>query len=181
MIVVEGRSSGMDAARRAISIAAITSLCLSGCAASQRDFASSAYSLDDTKVCRNFLEDGSKISSGYSSSATGDEKAYLSALETQVNRRSLNQHKCETLVEQQNSKIVGGILIGAAAIGAAALVAKSRGGGGGAPYATGYAWDQFYDKNGNLTWRCRDKSNGRFAYNYQCASAYKTDATWPAK
>lgn len=174
----------MIAARKVISVAIAASLSLSGCAVSQRDFASSAYSLDDTTVCHNFLQDGSKISNLYNASVTGDELAYLGALETQVKHRELDQYKCEQLVKEQSEKVAAGILIGAAVIGAAALVAKSGGGGGGTPsnsYATGYAWDQFYDQYGNLTWRCRDKSNGQFAYNHLCASEYKLDSAWPGK
>lgn len=175
----------MIAARKVISAMTAASLSLSGCAVSQKDFASSAYSLDDTAVCRNFLEDGSKITGIHNASVTGDELAYLSALENQVNRRELNHYKCEQLVKEQNEKIAKGILIGVVAIGAAALAAKSGGGGGGGTAsnsdASGYAWDQFYDGYGNLTWRCRDKSNGRFANNYLCASEYKLDTTWPGK
>jgi hypothetical protein len=55
-------------------------------------------------------------------------------------------------------------------IGAAA-VAKNAGGGGG--YADeGYAWDY---QPGNRQWVCRNKTNGQYAYTYNCDGVPQVD------
>jgi hypothetical protein len=87
--------------------------------------------------------------------------------------------------EEQENERTAAILIGAALVGAAAYAA-SKGGGGGGGYGAaadeeGYAWDQMDAPGGGYQWRCRDKSNGRFAYDYQCAGEIKVDSTWPGK
>jgi hypothetical protein len=76
------------------------------------------------------------------------------------------------------------MMIGLVILGAAATAAAASYGGGGSPQNynnTGYAWDAFYDQYYNLTWRCRDKSNGQFAYDYNCSTKVKVDTTWPSK
>lgn len=61
-------------------------------------------------------------------------------------------------------------------LGVAAVVGAARNGGGGGGYsAEGYAWDW---QPGNRQWVCRDRSNGQYAYEYQCAGVPKIDA-WP--
>lgn len=44
-----------------------------------------------------------------------------------------------------------------------------------------YAWDAFYDQNGNTQWRCRDKYTKRFAKSSLCEGQLKEDKTWPKK
>ena len=58
--------------------------------------------------------------------------------------------------------------------GVAAAAAMAKGGGGGYG-AQGYAWDY---QPGNGQWACRNKSNGEYAYEYQCAGMVKADY-WP--
>ena len=60
-------------------------------------------------------------------------------------------------------------------------VVAAAGAGGSNNYSSGYAWDQFYDGNYNLVWRCRDKSTGQFAYNSACSGQYQNDNTWTGK
>ena len=45
----------------------------------------------------------------------------------------------------------------------------------------GYAWDAFYDQNGNIQWRCRDINTKRFAKSSFCKDKIKEDNTWPKK
>lgn len=55
---------------------------------------------------------------------------------------------------------------------AAVALAANSGYGGGyyRPPRTAYgvAWDQFYEQNYALMWRCRDKATGRFVDDFYC-------------
>lgn len=168
--------------RKAVAVLAIVAT-FSGCAASQKNFLSASNSLDDTKVCRNYLKDRDKLRDSYRPD-DATEASYLTALEEQVDRRNLHHTRCQQLVSAEDERIGAAIALGIVAVGVATIAVKSGGGGGGggytAPQPTGYAWDQFYDADGDLTWRCRDRSNGRFANNYRCG-AFKSDTTWPGK
>ncbi len=44
-----------------------------------------------------------------------------------------------------------------------------------------WAWDEFFDAYGRITWRCRGKLSGRFADDYRCYGSPKIDNTWPRK
>lgn len=168
--------------KKSISSLLIASFLVAGCAATQSQFMSKRYSLEDTKVCRNYISDREKLFSYYEAS-DADEQSYIVALQEEIKRRNLSATGCEALIEEENNKIAEGVLIGIVAIGAAAAAADSAGYSNGySSYSgTGYAWDQFYDGYGNLTWRCRDKSNGQFAYSSSCFSEMKNDYTWPDK
>lgn len=143
-----------------------------GCAASHQDFASNGHTFSDTKVCRNYINDEAMLRQDYKAS-DNLESNYIYALKRQVDRRKLQSSKCEELIRRQNAKIAGSV----AAVTVAAAAIKY----GGSSNQSGYAWDQFYDVNYNLTWRCRDKSNGQFAYNSSCSNQIKTDVKWPSK
>ncbi len=158
-----------------------------GCAANQQSFLANSYSMDDTKVCRNYVKDRDKLLASYAPS-DATEASYLTALDEQIERRKLTSLRCEQLVRQEDDRIAAGIMLGILAVGAVAIAAQSGGGGGGSSSYSGYtndsyghAWDQFYDGSGNLTWRCRDKSSGQFAQAYQCYGEPKSDFTWPRK
>lgn len=61
-------------------------------------------------------------------------------------------------------------------IGVAAGVAAARNSGGGGGFADGgYAWDY---QPGSAQWVCRDRSNGQYAYQNNCAGLAKFDS-WP--
>jgi hypothetical protein len=149
---------------------------LTGCAASQGKFTSDQYTLSDTKVCRNYIKDKDKLGSGYTASDDSDSQ-YVRALKGQVRFRNLTVPKCESLISSQNSNIFAGV----AAVTVAALVVNAAKNSGGGSYQSGYAWDAFYDNSYRLVWRCRNKSNGQFAYDSSCSGKLKTDNTWPAK
>lgn len=165
----------MKPLKQFISTFLIVSL-ITGCAASSTRLIEDGNSLSDTRFCRNYLNDYRDLwQKEREQNISSKEVDYLIALRDQKERRSLTRAKCEELVKDQNTTAVA---IGVLVVMAAAL---ANSGGGGAPSSGGYAWDQFYDGNGNLIWRCRNKANGQFAYNSRCATAYKVDSTWPAK
>lgn len=60
-------------------------------------------------------------------------------------------------------------------IGVAAAAAAAKGGGGGAPQDSGYAWDY---QPGNRQWVCRNKANGQYARQENCAGQPLVD-NWP--
>jgi hypothetical protein len=78
--------------------------------------------------------------------------------------------------DQENGEFSAGRTI-LTILGVAAGVAAVRGagGGGGSQAGQGYAWDY---QPGNGQWACRDKSNGQYAYDYQCAGVPRFDY-WP--
>ncbi len=75
---------------------------------------------------------------------------------------------------------VGILVVGAVA---AAASAASSGGGGYTPATPvsdySWAWDQFQDQYGTVTWRCRGQQTGQFALDESCQYQFKSDATWP--
>jgi hypothetical protein len=86
-----------------------------------------------------------------------------------------------------NEFSVGNTILGI--LGAVATVGlAASGGGSGGGYGNSYtpvdydwAWDQFYNQYGQLTWACRGKQTGQFAYNSSCAYKTVNDLTWPSK
>jgi hypothetical protein len=42
-----------------------------------------------------------------------------------------------------------------------------------------WKWDRFRDQYGNMVWRCRGKSTGKFADDSKCFGELKNDDTWP--
>lgn len=68
----------------------------------------------------------------------------------------------------------GRTILGVLAVVGAVAVARGGGGGGGS-YDQGYAWDY---QPGNGQWVCRNKSNGQYAYAYNCDGVPKVDY-WP--
>jgi hypothetical protein len=156
---------------------------LAGCASTQNGFIRQANLLDDLDVCQNYVKDYGKLydyKSGWFAPADATEEQYLNSLSAEIDSRSLSYSYCETVVAEQKRKITTGVLIGAVAAAAVAAIAASGDGGGG--YGRGgYAWDEFNDGYGNLIYRCRDRSNGEFAVDQNCAGMAKNDYTWPGK
>lgn len=93
-------------------------------------------------------------------------------------RRGATASKCAKLIEADSAMFATAAVVAGTAL--AAGVASSGGGGYYPTYGSyGVAWDQFYDAYNNLTWRCRDKSNGQFVYDYYCSGKSMVDSTWP--
>lgn len=152
---------------------------LSGCAASRTTIISGGSGLTDIKVCRNYLNDKDLLKEDYVAKDF-KESDYIYALKSQMRYRSLHEQKCQEVVSQDNNKLIKGFAA-ALVVAAAAVAVSNSGGSGGSNYASGYAWDGFYDDHYNLVWRCRDKSTGKFAYNSHCSGLTKSDHTWTGK
>ncbi|RCS22696.1 hypothetical protein DUT91_17670 [Phyllobacterium salinisoli] len=97
-------------------------------------------------------------------------------------RRGATVEKCQRLIATDNS-IAAGIAVATVAGAAGAAVHNGYGGGYYPRHPNygsyGVAWDQFYNQNYQLIWRCRDRSTGRFVYDYRCAGQPMFDGTWP--
>ncbi|MDN7136386.1 hypothetical protein [Pseudidiomarina terrestris] len=172
-----------------------STLVLIGCTTSPKQFVESQNDLSNLDVCRNFLADQEKFNGFASKDLTPNERAYFFALSNQMSKRQLNVLSCETLVSQANTENwkTALIILGAAAAASAAYYEGQADAYRDAdqydysPYrpiettSYGYAWDAFYNEHYQLVWACRDKSNGQFAYEYNCYGQSKVDTTWPSK
>lgn len=150
--------------KKLIALFACTAL-LAGCSTTQSKFYEDPTAPQDTFLCRAYLE-------------TEDAK-YQADVAKELSRRGLTEQECRDKVAGHTAALVGIALLGTAL---AAGAAASSGGGYSAPtyYGRyGYAWDQFYDANYRLIWRCRNKANGQFIPDHYCASYLKSDHTWP--
>lgn len=111
--------------------------------------------------------------------STNRDQAYRTEIARLLVRRGASAEKCNRLVAADNA-LATGIAIGGAAAAAGAVAANNGYGGGGYyPEVYGVAWDQFYNENYQLIWRCRDRATGRFVYDYNCSSKPMNDFTWP--
>lgn len=153
---------------------------ITGCSVSRHAIISGDSDLTDAQVCRNYLNDKDILTKGYIAEDT-DEANYIYALNKEVKYRALTEYKCEILAAQDRKEIAQGVIAAVVAVGVVVLAVAAAEAGGSNNYSSGYAWDQFYDGNYNLVWRCRDKSTGQFAYNSACSGQYKTDNTWTGK
>ncbi|NRP46014.1 hypothetical protein XMD543_000020 [Marinobacterium sp. xm-d-543] len=169
--------------KRPVAVALIAALVTTGCASTRGNFVKNSYKLDKLDFCQNYVKDYSALqkykANAYSVKDSKDRN-YFRVLEREVDRRNVSYGECKAVVKEHEDDVAKGILAAAALIAITAAVANSSGGGGYGS-STSYEWDEFYDAYGNLTWRCRDTSNGQFAYDYNCAGSLKTDSTWPGK
>lgn len=150
---------------------------VSGCTVSQSRFIKDSYKLSDVDACRAYIRDKDKLVSSFEPKDE-TEKDYLWHLKTQVKRRKLSTYRCEKIISESNNEK---LLIGTAILGAIAVGMAASQGSGSSYQPQGYAWDAFYDQNYNLVWRCRNRSNGQFAYDSNCMGKVKVDTTWPQK
>lgn len=159
----------MIKSRVAILIAALS---LSACATSPKTFYADPTNPDDTSLCR----------AAFDPQSTPD---FRKDVEDELVRRGMSGEKCRSKISMQNGVLVAAAVIGTGAAVVAACRNGCSGGGGYSPSyvsmgAYGYAWDEFYDEYGQLTWRCRDRANGEFADNWHCPGP-QVDSTWPSK
>ena len=152
---------------KAASLVACVTLMAAGCTST-----SSTYSMRDPhdestlKLCRIW--------------ASTTDQSYRNRVGQILVKRGASVDKCQRLISSDNSTATTIAVAGAAT--AAGIAAASSGyGGGGGYYSGGYgvAWDQFYNQNYQLSWRCRDKATGQFVYDYQCGGQAMVDTTWP--
>jgi hypothetical protein len=154
---------------------------LISCVASPQQFLLNANTYSDLKVCRNFVQDYSKMASRSGADANNSEKQYLSALSGQIYKRSLSLQKCQELIKTDEDESFNRLLAG--------MRGRGRYGPGGFAYGmenygreNKYAWDGFLVRSGfkrTVMWRCRDKSNGQFVDDDNCDGLQKNDNTWP--
>jgi hypothetical protein len=127
-----------------------------------------------TSLCRAYLDQ-----------QLSDQYRY--DIQSELIRRSVDPAECQAKVMGENVALatIGAVAVGIGVAAACQDGCPAVGGGGYSPspntYKTGYAWDQFYDEYRQLIWRCRDRSNGQFAYDYHCAGKVQFDSEWPSK
>ena len=111
-------------------------------------------------------------------SSTTDQ-SYRNRVAQILVKRGASVEKCQRLISSDDSTATTIAIATAAAAGG--IAAANSGYGGGGYYSGGYgvAWDQFYNQNYQLIWRCRDKASGRFVNDYQCGGEAMVDTTWP--
>lgn len=109
--------------------------------------------------------------------ATHPDQAYRAEVAKHLVKRGATVEKCNRLIAADNS-IAASIAVAGAAV---AVGAAANSGGGYYPSSPAYgvAWDQFYNEYGQVMWRCRDRSNGRFVYDTYCGGLPMVDSTWP--
>ncbi|WP_431286336.1 hypothetical protein [Roseateles chitinivorans] len=173
-----GRALGARGIVACVSIA----LALSGCAMNPAKFEQKRLRFSDRQVCEA-LADAQK---------SGDED-FIGSVVGELDRRQLNDARCETLAAEKRKKIALGVLAALTVVAVAA--ASSRGGGGGGtyiqpdygrsyaqPYTTtdySWQWDQFLNDKGLLVWACRGEQTGQFADSSRCAGKAQIDWKWP--
>ncbi len=148
---------------------------LAGCATTKNDFYSDRSTASTASLCRAHR------------GAVAKEAAFAQDLERELNRRGIHTFQCEAEIERQSREVGQNVAKGVAVLAViAAAVAVSRKGGTAAASAgtTSYGqvdWDQFYDKDGVLVWRCREVQSGQFADDFRCAGLSQIDNRWPRK
>lgn len=112
--------------------------------------------------------------------ATHTDQDYRRQVAELLVRRGATVEKCQRLISSDNS-IAASIAVTGAAVAVGVAAAQGGGGGGYYPGAGSYgvAWDQFYNEHYMLTWRCRDKTTGRFVDDSYCGGKLMVDNTWP--
>lgn len=140
-----------------------TALLLTGCSTTNQPPSETLTNYDTRTLCRMVFE--------------ANEPARREQIASLIVRRGANAERCRSLIAADNAIMTGIAVAGAAAaVGAAAA---NNGYGGYTPSAYGVAWDQFYDENYRLTWRCRDRATGRFVNDYSCSGKPMVDSAWP--
>lgn len=143
---------------------------MSGCATNSADFYKDPSKANVTSLCRVL--------------AKPNDPQYQADVRLELERRKVTYEDCTRKIRQENAAIAGvAIVATAAAVAIAADKGAFSGGGGGGYYAPSYdaAWDQFFDANYNLVWRCRDRATGQFVTDNNCALKAQIDSTWPSK
>jgi hypothetical protein len=148
---------------RATSILIGAAICATGCTTNTSNINSDPRSESTLTLCRTL--------------ASSADQEYRNRVVQVLVRRGATVEKCQRLISTDNAVVTGIAVAGVAA--AAGAAAHNGYGGGGYPRPYGVAWDQFYNENYQLIWRCRDKATGRFVYDYYCNGLPMIDTTWP--
>lgn len=138
---------------------------LTACTTSKETLRKNPKSVGKAALCRSMV--------------TTDDAEFREELITEAIKRGITAQQCVETVKQQNQAIAVGVAI--AAVGTAVAVCSNNNCGGGG-YQTsnyGYAWDLIRNQYGTPVYVCRNRQNGQFTYEYQCAGMSKNDYTWP--
>ena len=187
------------------------SLLIAGCVNSQQGFVDNASNLKDVQVCRNYLadkkdlyavSDDEKASIAGYSAALQREFFRRGLTETKC-EGLVKDHNDKVAAGVAAAVVIGAItyvVVKDAKECDADPKCRRSGGGGfssarnsnnqterarrGQPetaFKGAYAWDYYYDANGNEVKRCRSTETGQSSNNASCLLSPKNDATWPEK
>lgn len=167
---------------RAIALAVSLAIPISGCSTMasipQDHFAKHKRGLTDEGVCAAMFTAAAEYKS------TG-RTAYFTETLAEVERRGRSVDWCNKRRDEQQNAAAGAVAL-VAVVGLVALAAKGGRGGAGNGYApassasdTNWDWDQFFDANGQLVWRCRGVQTGQFAIDVECINKPQLDLRWP--
>ena len=149
------------------SLTLVLALALGACTTSKETLRKNPRSVGKAALCRSML--------------TTNDTEFQKELILEAIKRGITAQQCVDMVKKQNEAIAAGVAI--AAVGAAvAVCANNNCGGGNSYYPThqyGYAWDLIRNQYGTPVYACRNRYNGQFAYDYQCAGMAQNDFTWP--
>jgi hypothetical protein len=148
---------------RGISVLVAVTICIGSCTTSTTTSFNDPRIESTLRLCRVL--------------ANNSDQQYRSRAAEVLVKRGVTAEKCLKLIQNDNSMATSIAVAGAAVAAGAAAV---NGGGGYYPRSRAYgvAWDRFYDQYGNPMWRCRDRSNGQFVYDYYCGGMPMID-NWP--
>lgn len=151
--------------RKIALVASVAAACASGCSTNSNVSDADLTAMNTVTLCHAL--------------ANSSDEQYRNRVAALLVKRGATVEKCLRLIQTDNAVAAG---IAVAGVAVAAGAAANNGGGGYYPPPQrryGVAWDQFYDQNYNLIWRCRDRATGRFVYDYYCAGMPMIDTTWP--
>ena len=187
------------------------SLLIAGCVTSQQGFVDNASNLKDVQVCRNYLADKKDLYAvsddekasiaGYSAAL---QREFFRRGLTETKCEGLVKDHNDKVAAGVAAAVVIGAVTYAVVKDAKECDADPkcrRSGGGGfssarnsnnqterarrgqpeTAFGGAYAWDYYYDANGNEVKRFRSTETGQFSNNASCLLSPKNDATWPEK
>ncbi|KAB2763062.1 hypothetical protein [Brucella anthropi] len=149
----------------------VLALALGACTTSKETLRKNPKSVGKAALCRSML--------------TTNDIEFQRELIAEAIKRGITAQQCVDMVKKQNEAIAAGVAI--AAIGTAVAVCANNNCGGGTyrpnnyqpNYNYGYAWDLIRNQYGTPVYVCRSRSNGQFAYDYECAGMVQNDFAWP--
>lgn len=147
----------------------LSMLYLVGCTTTAEQFYQNPSAVETTSLCRGYLK--------------SDDRKLAQDIGIELNRRGVYVQNCQNIVNRENAAIAA-VAIAGVAVAACASSSSCRSGFAGSSGGARYQdadWDEFYDADFDLVWRCREIDTGRFTYDNNCSGKYKTDSRWPSK
>lgn len=150
-----------------VSMTLALALALGACTTSKEALRKNPKSVGKAALCRSMV--------------TTNDAEFRQELILEAIKRGITAQQCVETVRRQNQAIATGVTI--AAVGTAVAVCANNNCGGGSsyhpPHNYGYAWDLIRNQYGTPVYVCRNRYNGQFTYDYQCAGMAMNDFTWP--